>query len=103
MTYSFVLIFGLLTSILPERRSGTVVLILFTFLPANDYNIMSLKISLFIVSFSLYFTINAFFFNDEAMHKIYKENGVFDILYQIPQILYSSIIPTIITYTIIIT
>ena len=71
-------------------------LILFTFLPANDYNVMSLKISLFIVSFSLYLTINAFFFNDEAMHKIYKDNGVFDILYQIPQILYSSIIPTII-------
>ena len=71
-------------------------LILFTFLPANDYNIMSLKICLFIVSVSLYLTINAFFFNDETMHKIYKENGVYNILYRIPQILYSSIIPTII-------
>ena len=71
-------------------------LLLFTFLPANDYNIMSLKISLFIVSFSLYFTINAFFFNDETMHKIYKDNGVDNILYQIPQILYSSIIPMVI-------
>ena len=71
-------------------------LILFTFLPANDYNIMSLKISLFIVSFSLYFTINAFFFSDNTMHKIYKEYGVYNILYRIPQILYSSIIPTII-------
>ena len=71
-------------------------LILFTFLPANDYNIMSLKICLFIVSFSLYFVINAFFFNDESMHKIYKANGVYNIFYRIPQILYSSIIPTII-------
>ena len=71
-------------------------LLLFTFLPANDYNIISLKISLFIVSFSLYFTINAFFFNDETMHKIYKDNGVDNILYQIPQILYSSIIPMVI-------
>ena len=71
-------------------------LILFTFLPTNDYNVMSLKISLFIVSFSLYFTINAFFFNDSAMHKIYKENGIFNILQQIPQIFYSSIIPSII-------
>ena len=71
-------------------------LILFTFLPTNDYNIMALKISLFIVSFCLYFTINTFFFSDKTMHKIYKDNGSFNILYQIPQIFYSSIIPTII-------
>ena len=71
-------------------------LILFTFFPANDYNIIPIKINLFIVSFSLYFTINAFFFGDEAMHRIYKEYGVYNILYRIPQILYSSIIPTII-------
>ena len=71
-------------------------LLIFTFLPANDYNIMALKICLFIVSFSLYFTINAFFFGDESMHRIYKDNGVYDILYRIPQILYSSIIPSII-------
>ena len=71
-------------------------LVLFTFFPANDYNIVPLKISLFIVSFSLYFTINAFFFGDNAMHRIYKEYGAYNILYRIPQILYSSIIPTII-------
>jgi len=71
-------------------------LILFTFLPANDYNLIYVKIALFIVSFSLYFTINGFFFTDETMHDIYKDNGVFNILYQIPQILYSSIISSII-------
>ena len=71
-------------------------LILFTFFPTNDYNIMALKISLFIVSACLYFTIDAFFFSDETMHKIYKDNGAFNILYRIPQIIYSSIIPSII-------
>jgi hypothetical protein len=71
-------------------------LILFTFLPANDFNLPSLKISLFILSFSLYFTINGFFFNDESMHKIYKNNGAFNILYQIPQILYSTLVSTVI-------
>jgi hypothetical protein len=71
-------------------------LILFTFLPANDYNLMSLKLSLFLVSFSLYLTINGFFFNDETMHKIYIDNGIYNILYQIPQILYSSIISSFI-------
>ena len=67
-------------------------LILFTILPANDYNLFSLKIALFLLSFSLYFTINGFFFSDETMHKIHEDNGVFNIIFQIPQILYSSII-----------
>ena len=71
-------------------------LLLFTFIPTNDYNVMSLKISLFLVSFSLYLNINGFFFNDDTMHKIYKDNGVYNILAQIPQILYSSIISSII-------
>mgnify|MGYP006873012932 CR=1 FL=1 len=71
-------------------------LILFCFFPSDDYNVMSLKITLFLVSFSLYLTINGFFFNDKTMHKIYKDNGVYNILFQIPQILYSSIITSVI-------
>ena len=71
-------------------------LILFTFWPANDFNLLSLKIALFILSFSLYFTINGFFFNDESMHKVYKDNGAFDIIYQIPQILYSTLVSSVI-------
>ena len=71
-------------------------LILFTFIPANDYNLFSLKIALFLLSFSLYLTINGFFFTDSTMNKITEDNGNFDILYQIPQILYSSIISAII-------
>ena len=71
-------------------------LILFTFLPSTDYNLFSLKLALFLLSFSLYFTINGFFFSDETMHKIHKDNGTFNIIYQIPQILYSSIVSAII-------
>ena len=67
-------------------------LILFAFLPSNDYNLKSIKISLFFLSFSLYFTINGFFFSDETMHKVYVDKGSFDLLYQFPQILYSTII-----------
>ena len=74
-------------------------LILFTFIPTNDYNLFSLKLSLFLISFSLYFTINAFFFSDDTMHKIHESNGAFDIFYQIPQILYSSLISTAINMT----
>ena len=71
-------------------------LILFTFFPTNDYNVMTLKISLFLVSFSLYLNINGFFFNDDTMHKIYENNGAYDIIAQIPKILYSSLISSII-------
>ena len=71
-------------------------LILFTFLPMNDYNLIPLKIILFIISFSLYFTINGFFFSDDTMNKIYEDNGNFNFLYQLPQIFYSSVISAVI-------
>ena len=71
-------------------------LILFAFLPSNDYNLNTIKISLFLLSFSLFFTINGFFFSDETMHKVYEDKGEYDFFYQVPQILYSTIISSII-------
>ena len=44
----------------------------------------------------IHFVVNAFFFNDATMHKIYKDQGNFNFIYQIPQILYSLIISVII-------
>ena len=70
-------------------------LIIFTFLSNNDYNILLIKIDLFLVIFSSYFTINGFFFNDETMHKVYINNGNFSILYQIPQLIFTSAISII--------
>ena len=67
-------------------------LILFTFFLSDDYNLLTIKISLFLLAFALYFTIDGFFFTDETMHNIYVNNGTFKLLYQIPLILYSSII-----------
>ena len=71
-------------------------LIFFAFYPSNDYNLMAVKISLLLLSFSLYFTINGFFFSDSTMNKINEDKGAYNILYQIPQILYSTIISAII-------
>ena len=45
-------------------------IIIFTFYTSNDYNSKTIKISLFLFYFSLYYTINALFFNDSTMHKI---------------------------------
>ena len=47
---------------------------------------------LFFLFFSAHFTINALFFNDDTMHKIYIDEGEFDFIYQIPIIIYSSLI-----------
>ena len=67
-------------------------IILFTFYPNNDYNLAFIKLSLFLISFSLYMTINGFFFTDNTMHKIMINNGEFDFIFQVPQILYSAAI-----------
>ena len=67
-------------------------LIAFTFFPIKDYNSRFIKISMFIFSFSIYFTVNALFFSDSTMHQIYEDSGDFNFIYQIPQILYSSLI-----------
>ena len=57
-------------------------LILFSFIPINDYNIISLKICLFLIILSLNFAVNGFFFNDKSMHNIYIDNGLFNIIEQ---------------------
>ena len=71
-------------------------LIIFTFITMDDFNLSQIKILLFIVSFALYFCINAFFFTDETMNNIYDDNGIFNFLFQLPQIFYSSIISAVI-------
>ena len=69
---------------------------IFTFITNTDYNSKIIKIILFLFSFSLYFTINTLFFNDGTIHKIYEDQGNFNFIYQIPNILYSTIITSII-------
>jgi len=71
-------------------------LLAFTFFSNNDYNSKSIKICLFLFTFSLYFMTNSLFFTDLTMHKIFIDKGSFNFIYQIPQILYSSIISSVI-------
>ena len=71
-------------------------LLVFTFYTYSDYNSKILKISLFFFFLGLYLTVNALFFNDSTMHKIYVDEGKFNFIYQIPKIIYSSLISTVI-------
>ena len=75
-------------------------LILFSFYPNNDFNSQTIKICLFFLSFLLFLAINALFFNDSTMHKIYIDRGEYNFVYQLPQILYSTIISSFINFLI---
>ena len=79
-------------SLLKEKH-----LLIFCFITKNDYNSRLNKICFFFFSFALLFIINSFFFQDKEIHKIYENKGTFDFIYQIPQILYSTIISAVIT------
>ena len=69
--------------------------IMFTFFNNSDYNSKIIKIDLFLFNFTLYYAVNTLFFNDSTMHQIYEDKGSFDITYQLPQIIYSSLISAI--------
>ena len=71
--------------------------LIFTFYTNSDYNSKIIKIILFLFSFSLYLTVNALFFNDSTMHKIYEDFGEYNFIYQISNIIYSTIISAIIS------
>ena len=58
----------------------------------NDYNSKIIKIDLFFVEFIVELFVNALFFSDDTMHKIYEDEGDFNFLYQLPQIIFSTLI-----------
>ena len=62
----------------------------------SDYNSQIIKIDLFFVNFTVYYTINALFFSDSTLHKINQDDGDYNFIYQLPQIIYSSLISGII-------
>jgi hypothetical protein len=72
-------------------------LIIFTFFNKNDYNLFSIKLTLFIFSFSLYFTVNALFCDDNTMNKIYQNHGDLKLYFYTLHIIYSTLISSFIT------
>ena len=71
-------------------------LLMFTFYTTNDFNSVIIKFCILLFSFALSYTINALFFDDSTMHKIYEDKGDFDIVTHMPQIIYSVIISSMI-------
>ena len=74
--------------------------ILFSFYPNKDYNSQIIKLFLFFFFFASDITVNALFFTDDTMHKIYTDSGKFNFMYQLPQIIYSYLISSGINFII---
>ena len=66
--------------------------LIYSFFYNKDYNSRIIKIDLFFVSFAINYTVNALFFDDETMHLIYESKGKFELEYQLPKIIFSSLI-----------
>ena len=71
-------------------------LLIFTFCNNKDYNSKIIKIYIFFLNFMINYTINAMFYSETLMHRIYVESGKFNFVNQLPEMIYSSIIETII-------
>ena len=78
-------------SILKREQS-----IIFTFFIRNDHNIIYIKYPSFIFFICTNMVLNVFFFSEEAIHKIFLDYGKYNIIQQIPQIIYSTIVSQLI-------
>ena len=65
---------------------------IFSFCPMKDYNSAIIKISLFFLFFAVYYFINALFFDEPTIHKIYEDKGSYNFIYLLPHICYSFVI-----------
>ena len=65
---------------------------IYAFLFNKDYNSKTIKIDLFVFGFIINYAVNGLFFNDDTMHNVYENKGLFDVSYQLPLIVYSSFI-----------
>ena len=70
-------------------------LIMFTFCSFNDYNSGVVKKFMFFLSFALHYTVNALFFDESNLHRIYEDKGEYNFIYQLPYIIYSAIVSTV--------
>ena len=55
-------------------------LFIFTFFATNDFNLIYVKIARFALEITTNIAMNALFFSDQSMHKIYLNYGKYDLV-----------------------
>ena len=73
-------------------------LLIFSFANIKDYNSRIIKIYLFFFNYAINYAISAMFYSERMMHQIYLDSGAFNFIYQLPEIIYSSIITAVLNY-----
>jgi hypothetical protein len=63
--------------------------LIFSFIPIKDFNTMIIKLDMFIISFSIYYTMNTLLFTESTIHKIYEDKGEYNFGYHFPKSLLS--------------
>ena len=63
--------------------------LLFSFFPIEDYNTMIIKLDIFILKFCICSAINALFFTQATIHKIYTDKGSYKLGFYLPKIIIS--------------
>ena len=67
-------------------------LLVLTFYTYNDYNSKIIKISLILLIIGIHYFVNALFFGDSTIHKIFKDNKKYNAFILLPLIIYSIVI-----------
>ena len=62
----------------------------------NDNNNSINKKFMLFLSFALHYTTNALFFDESNLHQIYEDKGKFNITFQLPKIIFSALISTLV-------
>ena len=75
-------------------------LLISSFNSSDNYNSQSIKINLLFLSFASSLTVNSLFFTDETMHQIVEDEDIFNFVYSLPKIIYSTLISSMISFII---
>lgn len=71
---------------------------IFAFIEKNDYNPIILKISIFFLSFSFFYFNSSLNITESTIHKIYIDQGAFNLTYKMPTIIYTVFSVSLMTF-----
>ena len=71
--------------------------LIFSFFNKDDYNSNIIKINFFFIGFVIELTVNSLFFSDNTMHKIYDDEGTYNIEYRLRKSIYSFLISKVLS------
>ena len=72
--------------------------LIFTFFNNNDINSGIIKVDFFFILFTIEYIVNAVFYNNDTIHKIYEDKGEVDLINKLVIEVYPYLISTLLNY-----